>query len=420
MAMKRLETWRADLERMRADEAFRKEWEDLGARRREVVPQMQELISDFLDDRIGLEELRAAIDVRTRNEWDVFGLKGMSGAMFLNMLVRYLPEDRDEVSALLRQAIHVPRDDSDARHRFASLYDQLEEYIESGVVPRRQIQPSRSSFFLSALWHIQSQEWVPFFESMRRRLAEDTTAISRTDTPLDRYFRFLEQARQVKAELDIDTWELEGLCLWLEREQASLSNVDTPNAGTSSSTSDSSKVTPEPRVWLIAPGERARYWDEFQREGICAMGFETLEDFRAYESREEVELALQRAEGEASPRHASLAVWEFLHQMKPGDRIYAKRGRSHIIGAGVITSDYRYEQARKYYRHVRSVDWTWTGEIPCGKKLALKTLTDISGHTRLVADLERRTVGESEDDAETTLPIGRFSRGHICGQRLPR
>jgi 5-methylcytosine-specific restriction enzyme B len=53
----------------------------------------------------------------------------------------------------------------------------------------------------------------------------------------------------------------------------------------------------EARVWAMAAGERARFWPEFQREGLIAMGMADLGDLGEYESKEEIKQALSRLGG---------------------------------------------------------------------------------------------------------------------------
>jgi hypothetical protein len=53
-----------------------------------VLPEIRALIGKFFDGAASLEELRSVFDSRTRGEWELFGLKGLSGGMSLNTLVK--------------------------------------------------------------------------------------------------------------------------------------------------------------------------------------------------------------------------------------------------------------------------------------------------------------------------------------------
>ena len=129
------------------------------------------------------------------------------------------------------------------------------------------------------------------------------------------------------------------------------------------------------RYWLMAPGAGAERWDEFHNEKIAAIGSSSdhIGDIGRYESREQIE---QLGLG----KHDSLACWEFYHNMKPGDIIFVKKGRSLIIGHGRVKSDYRFEESRPRYKHVRDVEWLSKvdGVKVREKLLAMKVLTDIT------------------------------------------
>ena len=66
-----------------------------------ALPEIGALVKGFLDRDLVIAEFRETFDRKTRNEWDLFGLKGLSGAMFLNKLVKHL-SDQDELRASCR------------------------------------------------------------------------------------------------------------------------------------------------------------------------------------------------------------------------------------------------------------------------------------------------------------------------------
>jgi hypothetical protein len=133
------------------------------------------------------------------------------------------------------------------------------------------------------------------------------------------------------------------------------------------------------RVWLIAPGEGARLWQEFQRDGICAIGWDELGDLAAYPTYQAAYDALREARG-GNPLNDANACFEFAHRMQPGDIVIAKQGRSVILGVGEVTSGYRHDDARYEYRNVRDVRWDQTGRwtVPEEHRMVVKTLTDMT------------------------------------------
>ncbi|HZG44277.1 MAG TPA: AAA family ATPase, partial [Longimicrobium sp.] len=135
------------------------------------------------------------------------------------------------------------------------------------------------------------------------------------------------------------------------------------------------------RVWLIAPGEGARLWQEFQRDGICAIGWDELGDLAAYSTYEAAYEGLRGTRG-GNPLNDANACFEFAHRMRPGDLVIAKQGRSVILGVGEVASGYRYDDARSEYRNVRDVRWGRIGQwtLPAEHRMVVKTLTDMTSY----------------------------------------
>ncbi|HEY7769889.1 AAA family ATPase, partial [Longimicrobium sp.] len=133
------------------------------------------------------------------------------------------------------------------------------------------------------------------------------------------------------------------------------------------------------RVWLIAPGEGARLWQEFQRDGVCAIGWDELGDLAAYPTYEAAYEALREVRG-GNPLNDANACFEFAHRMRLGDLVIAKQGRSVIVGVGEVTSGYRYDDARSEYRNVRDVRWDQVGRwtLPEEHRMVVKTLTEMT------------------------------------------
>jgi len=131
------------------------------------------------------------------------------------------------------------------------------------------------------------------------------------------------------------------------------------------------------RVWLIAPGEGARLWRDFQDEEIAAIGWDGLGDLSAYASYEAV-YDQMKAERGGNPIMDARACWQFSHEVQPGDIMIAKQGRTRLLGYGVVTGEYLYEPTRPEYQHVRRVQWQRTGEwkLPDEHTVVVKTFTD--------------------------------------------
>ena len=129
-------------------------------------------------------------------------------------------------------------------------------------------------------------------------------------------------------------------------------------------------------VWAIATGEGARLWRDFHEHGIAAIGFDELGDLNEYNSKEDVHSALIENGAGQNPSNHSLAVWEFVHEMKLGDILIAKRGRKTILAWGKVTGDYAHEPERPEYRNLRKVEWhPCRAPINLQDPITTKTLT---------------------------------------------
>jgi hypothetical protein len=149
------------------------------------------------------------------------------------------------------------------------------------------------------------------------------------------------------------------------------------------------KPDPNCQYWTFAPGEDGESWEEFRQQGIMAIGWDGLGDLRLFKTKEEIRLKLQELRPSNSDKKNDVhACWQFAHDIKPGDIIFAKQGSTKLLGFGVVEEgDYVFDDTRPDYKHVRKVKWLAHGEwnMPDDKKMALKTLTDITSDSDSIA-----------------------------------
>ena len=138
------------------------------------------------------------------------------------------------------------------------------------------------------------------------------------------------------------------------------------------------------RYWLMALGEKSEHWDSCHTAGVAFIGWDDVGDLRQYQDKDQLR---KRGLG----IHDALACWEFSHVMKPGDTIFVKKGAKLVLGHGVVRSEYRFDEARPEYKHVRDVEWLskTDGVKIREKELVRKTLTDITKFPHQVADAKR-------------------------------
>jgi len=96
--------------------------------------------------------------------------------------------------------------------------------------------------------------------------------------------------------------------------------------------------------WLYAPGEGASMWDEYYTQGIMGLGWKETGDLTVYTSKGEIKQALQERRNPDAPfTHPALMLWQFAHDIKPGDIVFVKKGRTEILGRGIVETEYEYD-----------------------------------------------------------------------------
>ncbi len=212
-----IERWRSLRDEAAADNNWVTHHQELDARRLVVQREMVDFLQRYLAGAIDTEDFRATFDRKTRTDWDCFGLRGLSGAMFLNKLVKHVP-DSQILSTEVRAVLSLPQGIEQGRRQMAAFLNFLDSVIGTGAVERNQLQPARVPFFVSAWWHLQNiEEWPAFYISARTALERETLYIP-TQDPMEDYFAFREAFLSLASALNLKSWELEHLCIWQERE----------------------------------------------------------------------------------------------------------------------------------------------------------------------------------------------------------
>jgi 5-methylcytosine-specific restriction protein B len=140
--------------------------------------------------------------------------------------------------------------------------------------------------------------------------------------------------------------------------------------------------------WLIAPGVGAKLWKDWQDQGLAAIGFTPVGDLSLFDSRDELDAALDEKSTDRDNASASLMLWNISHEMKKGDIVFAKLGRSEVIGWGVVTGDYSFLGDDEVLPHSVAVDWKVQKAVKItGRKFAIKTLTELTKRPSLLKTL---------------------------------
>ena len=159
------------------------------------------------------------------------------------------------------------------------------------------------------------------------------------------------------------------------------------------------------RYWLYAPGRGACMWDEFYTRGIMGLAWGEIGDLTAYAHKEDLKAQMLQTYPENGTQKNDIhALWQFANEMKPGDVVFVKKGRSEILGRGIVTGDYVFDPEGGHYPNCREVRWTSAGNWPIDERLAMKTLTEITDYPELLSRIET-FFEDSDDDVESEEPL---------------
>ena len=156
--------------------------------------------------------------------------------------------------------------------------------------------------------------------------------------------------------------------------------------------------------WMYSPGEQAVFWDEYYQNGIMGLGWNKIGDLKDYKKQEDLIAPLKKNYGEdnSQVKNANM-LYDFAYNMKPGDIVFAKKGRSIIVGRGVVTSDYYFDGDHKIHPHLRKINWTDKGVWEVDSLLAMKTLTNITRMSDHVSYLNNLIDGNSISKVEEPI-----------------
>lgn len=181
--------------------------------------------------------------------------------------------------------------------------------------------------------------------------------------------------------------------------------LNTPKRQETEKKNDSNAIT----YWIYSPGEQAIFWDEYYQDGIMGLGWNKIGDLREYKKQQDLIAPLKENYGsDTSQKNSADMLYSFTYEMKPGDVVFAKKGRSTIVGRGVVTSDYYYDSNHEIQPHLRKIRWTAKGEWKAENMLAMKTLTNITSYTDHVNRLNKLIDGEGKVEEPLESPCNNY------------
>lgn len=213
-----IEMLKSEIEKASADEPWSQDTKSWYARRSpETIGALLNLLNNYLIGKIALKQFQVTFDKETRTTWDIMGLKGMSGAMFLNTLVKHIP-DQAAVDAALKAALPKPTDPEEGRAKMEALVSFVDSWLVTGTVLKTHVQAARIPYFLSAWWQLQDREsWPVYYSSMRAVYERQGLWKPGNGSVTTDYFVFRDTTFELMRSLSVNVWGVERLCLWLDR-----------------------------------------------------------------------------------------------------------------------------------------------------------------------------------------------------------
>ena len=159
----------------------------------------------------------------------------------------------------------------------------------------------------------------------------------------------------------------------------------------------------EKHYWVLSAGAGSKQWEDFQTNSIIAIGWDSwnLGDLKTYKNRQELADKVATIDSQTSNKNNVLCLWQFANDIQVDDIVYIKDGRSKLLGRGVVKSNYKYDESRTSYKHIRDVEWTNIGEWESPYTQPVKTLTDATSFVEDINKMEKMMNGENVVEVKT-------------------
>lgn len=163
------------------------------------------------------------------------------------------------------------------------------------------------------------------------------------------------------------------------------------------------------QVWLFLGGKDANdyHFDEMYNDGVMALcGWDKVGDLSDCPDKESVDKRRQSIdEYQFNTGNLTGMLHAIANEIDEGDIVLAKYSKSDIVGMGVVTGNYRYDDASVYGKHCRDVSWNHKGEWHCASILKefgqdefpAKALTNVT-KSKYIPKILEMIEGDSKQD----------------------
>ena len=177
-------------------------------------------------------------------------------------------------------------------------------------------------------------------------------------------------------------------------------NVGYTNDTNDSDTNTLSDKKHKTHYWMYTVFDD-KSWNECQQKGIMVLGMDDIGDYSQFASKEALRQELIDVyDSSTSRKNQALMAWNFANTVSVNDVIFAKRSNT-LVGKGIVTGNYVFDDHRQEYKNVRTVKWIQVGEWEHPGNAVAKRLTDITPYTDYIEKLTSIFAPDELDDIDT-------------------
>lgn len=163
------------------------------------------------------------------------------------------------------------------------------------------------------------------------------------------------------------------------------------------------------QVWLFLGGKDANdyHFEEMYDDGVMALcGWDKVGDLSDCPDKESVDKRRQSIdEYQFNTGNLTGMLHAIANEIKEGDIVLAKYSKSDVVGMGVVTGDYRFDDDSVYGKHCRDISWTHKGLWHCASILKefgqdefpAKALTNVT-KSKYIPKILEMIEGDSKQD----------------------
>ena len=163
------------------------------------------------------------------------------------------------------------------------------------------------------------------------------------------------------------------------------------------------------QVWLFLGGKDANdyHFEEMYNDGVMALcGWDKVGDLSDCSDKDSVDKRRQSIdEYHFNTGNLTGMLHAIANEINEGDIVLAKYSKSDIVGMGVVTGDYRFDDVSVYGKHCRDISWTHKGLWHCASILKefgqdefpAKALTNVT-KSKYIPKILEMIEGDSKQD----------------------